>query len=225
MVPVLCRPESLDTADIQVNPSYSSWRSSASVAVKIPKLLIIKEIGFVNSLRFNTRSPPVDDVLELKFYDGGALVLTGANSAGKSTFLRMLACFSRPSAGEILWNGHDITKEGVFEQYNYASSNSIGYPSEKLSKTNSMFLIMFNGLKSFKENLVKGKDSSLLARVVALDTPICLLDEPTVALDTEEEVGYFLSLAIFLLKMRFSGKVVETVGYQDLLGKNQCEEG
>ncbi|KAI3831358.1 hypothetical protein MKW92_008133 [Papaver armeniacum] len=50
-------------------------------------------------------------------HDGGALVLTGTNGAGKSTFLRMLACFSRPSAGEILWNGHDITNSGVFEQY------------------------------------------------------------------------------------------------------------
>ncbi|KAI3844032.1 hypothetical protein MKW92_034647 [Papaver armeniacum] len=50
-------------------------------------------------------------------HDGGALVLTGANGAGKSTFLRILACFSRPSAGEILWNGHDIPKAGVFEQY------------------------------------------------------------------------------------------------------------
>ncbi|KAI3911893.1 hypothetical protein MKW92_031007 [Papaver armeniacum] len=29
----------------------------------------------------------------------------------------MLACFSKPSAGEILWNGHDIRKSGVFEQY------------------------------------------------------------------------------------------------------------
>lgn len=46
-------------------------------------------------------------------HDGGALVLTGANGAGKSTFLRMLGCFSNPSAGEILRNGHDITKAGV----------------------------------------------------------------------------------------------------------------
>ncbi|PWA78717.1 non-intrinsic ABC protein 10 [Artemisia annua] len=35
-----------------------------------------------------------------------------ANGSGKSTFLRMLAGFSKPSAGEILWNCHDITESG-----------------------------------------------------------------------------------------------------------------
>ncbi|KAF2543583.1 hypothetical protein F2Q68_00030955 [Brassica cretica] len=49
-------------------------------------------------------------------HDSGALVLTGTNGSGKSTFLRMLAGFSKPSAGEILWNGPDITKSGTFQQ-------------------------------------------------------------------------------------------------------------
>ncbi|KAK6942271.1 ABC transporter-like, ATP-binding domain [Dillenia turbinata] len=50
-------------------------------------------------------------------HDGVALVLTGTNGSGKSTFLCMLAGFSRPSAGEIPWNGHDITNSGVYHQY------------------------------------------------------------------------------------------------------------
>lgn len=52
--------------------------------------------------------------INVSLHDGGALVLTGTNGSGKSTFLRMLAGFSKPSAGEILWNGHDITDSGVF---------------------------------------------------------------------------------------------------------------
>ncbi|KAL0360096.1 UNVERIFIED_CONTAM: ABC transporter I family member 1 [Sesamum radiatum] len=55
--------------------------------------------------------------VNVSIHDGGALVLTGTNGSGKSTFLRMLAGFSRPSAGEILWNGHDITESGVYHQY------------------------------------------------------------------------------------------------------------
>ncbi|QCD94933.1 heme exporter protein A [Vigna unguiculata] len=55
--------------------------------------------------------------VNVSLHDGGALVLTGANGSGKTTFLRMLAGFSRPSAGQILWNGHDIQQSAIFHQY------------------------------------------------------------------------------------------------------------
>lgn len=55
--------------------------------------------------------------VNVSIHDGGALVLTGTNGSGKTTFLRMMAGFSRPSAGQILWNGHDITNSGVYHQY------------------------------------------------------------------------------------------------------------
>ncbi|MED6148777.1 ABC transporter I member 1 [Stylosanthes scabra] len=55
--------------------------------------------------------------INVSLHDRSALVLTGANGSGKTTFLRMLAGFSRPSAGEILWNGHNIQDSGIFHQY------------------------------------------------------------------------------------------------------------
>lgn len=55
--------------------------------------------------------------VNVSLHDGGALVLTGAIGSGKSTFLRMLAGFSHPSAGEILWNGHNTPESGIFQQY------------------------------------------------------------------------------------------------------------
>ncbi|KAI5666680.1 hypothetical protein M9H77_16533 [Catharanthus roseus] len=39
------------------------------------------------------------------------------NGSGKTTFLRMLAGFSKPSAVEIQWNGHDIADSSIFHQY------------------------------------------------------------------------------------------------------------
>ncbi|KAI3844030.1 hypothetical protein MKW92_034645 [Papaver armeniacum] len=129
-------------------------------------------------------------------HDGGALVLTGANGAGKSTFLRMLACFSRPSAGEILWNGHDITKAGVFEQYklqlNWLSLRDA--VKEKFTVLDNvqwfeaaLELMGLGRLINEKARMLSmGQRKRLqLARVVALDRPIWLLDEPSVALDTE----------------------------------------
>ncbi|KAI3854594.1 hypothetical protein MKX03_005190 [Papaver bracteatum] len=139
-------------------------------------------------------------------HDGGALVLTGANGAGKSTFLRMLACFSRPSAGEILWNGHDITKSGVFEQYklqlNWLSLKDavkdkftvldnvqwFEVLEGKSGKSKAALELMGLGrlINEKARMLSMGQRKRLqLARVVALDRPIWLLDEPSVALDTE----------------------------------------
>ncbi|KAI3985761.1 hypothetical protein MKX01_030675 [Papaver californicum] len=139
-------------------------------------------------------------------HDGGALVLTGANGAGKSTFLRMLACFSRPSAGEILWNGHDITMSGVFEQYklqlNWLSLKDavkekftvldnvqwFEVLEGKSGKSKAALELMGLGrlINEKARMLSMGQRKRLqLARVVALDRPIWLLDEPSVALDTE----------------------------------------
>ncbi|RZC72145.1 hypothetical protein C5167_035339 [Papaver somniferum] len=139
-------------------------------------------------------------------HDGGALVLTGANGAGKSTFLRMLACFSRPSAGEILWNGHDITKSGVFEQYklqlNWLSLKDavkekftvldnvqwFEVLEGKSGKSKAALELMGLGrlINEKARMLSMGQRKRLqLARVVAIDRPIWLLDEPSVALDTE----------------------------------------
>jgi ABC-type multidrug transport system ATPase subunit len=41
----------------------------------------------------------------------GILGLLGPNGAGKSTLMRMLATITTPTAGTILWNGHDAVKE------------------------------------------------------------------------------------------------------------------
>ncbi|KAI3838261.1 hypothetical protein MKW92_019732 [Papaver armeniacum] len=128
-------------------------------------------------------------------HDGGALVLTGTNGAGKSTFLRMLACFSRPSAGEILWNGHDITNSGVFEQYklqlNWLSLRDA--VKEKFTQKKIQWFEVLEGkygkskaaleltglgrlINEKARMLSMGQRKRLqLARVVALDRPIWIL--------------------------------------------------
>ncbi|CAA0823735.1 ABC transporter I family member 1 [Striga hermonthica] len=139
-------------------------------------------------------------------HDGGALVLSGTNGSGKSTFLRMLAGFSRPSAGRILWDGHDITDSGVFHQYklqlNWLSlkdaikdkftvlDNVQWFEILEGKQGRSMAAIELMGLgrlaKEKARMLSMGQRKRLqLARLLAIDRPIWLLDEPSVALDDE----------------------------------------
>ncbi len=52
----------------------------------------------------------VSDV-NLKVKRGEIHALIGPNGAGKTTFFNLLTKFLRPSAGHILYNGHDITED------------------------------------------------------------------------------------------------------------------
>ncbi|KAK6151615.1 hypothetical protein DH2020_014250 [Rehmannia glutinosa] len=134
------------------------------------------------------------------------LALKGTNGSGKTTFLRMLAGFTRPSAGEILWNGHNITESGVFHQYklhlNWLSlkdaikekftvlDNVQWFEILEGKQGKSMAAIELMGLgrlaKEKARMLSMGQRKRLqLARLLAIDRPIWLLDEPSVALDDE----------------------------------------
>ena len=48
--------------------------------------------------------------VNLKFYKGKTLGLVGESGCGKSTFMRFLVSLDKPSEGEILYKGEDITK-------------------------------------------------------------------------------------------------------------------
>ncbi|KAJ6842614.1 ABC transporter I family member 1 [Iris pallida] len=144
--------------------------------------------------------------INVTVHDGSALVMTGANGSGKTTLLRMLAGFSRPSAGEILWDGNDITSPGVFQQYklqlNWLSLRDA--VKDKLTVLDNvqwfevlegrcgrakpaLELMGLGRLMNDKARMLSmGQRKRLqLARLLAIDRPIWLLDEPSVALDAE----------------------------------------
>ncbi|ERM95174.1 hypothetical protein AMTRI_Chr07g81830 [Amborella trichopoda] len=137
---------------------------------------------------------------------GSALALTGPNGSGKTTLLRLLAGFSRPSAGVALWNSLSITDPGVFSLYklqlNWLSlKDAIKDKWTVLDNVqifellegkvgNSQKALEFVGLGRLVHDkarmLSMGQRKRVqIARLLAIDRPIWLLDEPSVALDSE----------------------------------------
>ncbi|KAB2024814.1 hypothetical protein ES319_D06G111900v1 [Gossypium barbadense] len=131
--------------------------------------------------------------VNMSVHDGRALVLTGSNGSGKTTFLH-------------IWNGHDISQLGIFHQYklqlNWLSLKDA--VKEKFTVLDNvqwfevlegkhgkslpaLELMGLGRLANDKARMLSmGQRKRLqLARLLAIDRPIWLLDEPSVALDDE----------------------------------------
>ena len=48
--------------------------------------------------------------LDMKIYEGDFTVIMGASGSGKSTLLYCLSGMDRPTSGQVIYKGDDITK-------------------------------------------------------------------------------------------------------------------
>ncbi len=142
---------------------------------------------------------------------GDVISVIGPSGTGKSTLLRMINMLERPTSGQIIFNGEDITSPGypldrlrqrvgmVFQNFNLFNHMTVienvcfapmlikkTDPSEAYEK--GMDLLNMVGLKSFAfsypASLSGGqKQRAAIARTLAMDPEIILFDEPTSALD------------------------------------------
>jgi len=129
--------------------------------------------------------------------------MIGASGCGKSTLLRIIAGFEEPTTGDVSIDGKAITGPGsdrgmVFQDYalfpwmTVRENISFGprqrqLPREEIDKTTDEFVRMV-GLERFADrypNQLSGgmKQRVAIARVLANDANILLMDEPFGALD------------------------------------------
>jgi NitT/TauT family transport system ATP-binding protein len=134
---------------------------------------------------------------------GEFICLIGPSGCGKSTLLRMIGGFETPSAGRVLMNGAAVTGPGpdrgmVFQDYglfpwlNVRRNIGFGPAARGLPRTEveaivDRFIAMI-GLGRFAEayphQLSGGmKQRVAIARVLANDAAVILMDEPFGALD------------------------------------------
>jgi NitT/TauT family transport system ATP-binding protein len=141
--------------------------------------------------------------IDLEIRKGEFVCLLGPSGCGKSTLLNAVAGFSLPTGGEITVEGRKIAAPGpdrgmVFQEYalfpwmTVAQNIAFGLevqkrPKAAIADTVDKLLAMLN-LKDFRDRFPKDLSGGMrqrvaIARVLALDSPIMLMDEPFGALD------------------------------------------
>jgi len=147
-----------------------------------------------------------------EFDQGSHVAIVGPNGAGKSTLLRLLAGDLRPTAGAITYDGIETTRfsvadlalkravlgqhqnedvafsvEQVVAMGRYASRRdpSVTPTDDRRCVEAALNAVELGNLRSRSVTSLSGGECqrTAIARVLAQDTPLLLLDEPTTALD------------------------------------------
>ena len=141
--------------------------------------------------------------INLNIPQGQFVCLLGPSGCGKSTLLNAMAGFSLPTSGSITANGKTVTGPGpdrgmVFQEYalfpwmTVAENIRFGLEIKGMGKPEMETIIASLmhklGLSDFRSRFPKDLSGGMrqrvaIARVLALDSPILLMDEPFGALD------------------------------------------
>ena len=146
--------------------------------------------------------------VNLRIESGRYFVLLGPSGGGKTTLLRLIGGFIRPSQGRVLLHGHDVSElppnkrptSMVFQSFalfpHMTVAKNVGYGlrlrklpgSEVLERVDEMLeMVGLTGLGGRMPHELSGGQQQRvqLARSLVLETDILLLDEPLAALDAK----------------------------------------
>ena len=141
--------------------------------------------------------------INLTIESGEFICLLGPSGCGKSTLLNAIAGFSAPTSGTIIAGTTPVTQPGpdrgmVFQEYalfpwmtvqeNIAYGLEIADRAPNAIRERVELLLAMLGLSDFRNRYPRDLSGGMrqrvaIARVLALDSPVMLMDEPFGALD------------------------------------------
>ncbi|MFF3069390.1 ABC transporter ATP-binding protein [Kitasatospora sp. NPDC057936] len=144
----------------------------------------------------------------------GVLGLLGANGAGKSSLMRILATVTRPTSGQVLWEGTDIARRpgplrrtvgylpqdfGVYPQLTareflgyLAAAKGLRRRSARARIDELLALVNLSGAAEQRLGAMSGgmRQRVGIAQALLNDPKLLIVDEPTVGLDPEERLRF-----------------------------------
>lgn len=154
---------------------------------------------------------------------GEFTALIGRNGTGKSTLLRTIAALSTPLEGDIYINGKSLRKmnrQHIAEQISFVSTEEVRVSNLKVENVVALGRTPYTnwagslsaedkkiiasslelvGMSDFAQKSISTlsdgeRQRVMIARALAQDTPIILLDEPTAFLDLPNKYEIYLLL-------------------------------
>lgn len=143
--------------------------------------------------------------LNMEVYDKEFVAIVGPSGCGKTTLINLIAGLFNPSSGEIYFNGHKVVSPGkergvVFQKYTtfpwltvlenvQFGMNMLHFPEDKKQEIAKTYVKSL-GLSGFEDEYPKSLSGGMqqrvaMARTLATDPELILLDEPFGALDTQ----------------------------------------
>ncbi len=161
------------------------------------------------SYTLDGRPLPVLDNINLKIRSGESLAIVGASGSGKTTLLRILAGLEDADGGEVLIDGKAVSGVGaeravIFQEPRLLPWLTVlenvafglgtrGVPREE-AKARARRYVQLVGLQSFENAYPRQLSGGMaqrvgIARALAVQPEILLLDEPLGALDAMTKIG------------------------------------
>jgi NitT/TauT family transport system ATP-binding protein len=143
--------------------------------------------------------------IDLSVAPGEFISVVGPSGCGKTTFLRIVAGLETASSGKVLIDGKPVTKPGSDRGFVFQNDNLLPWrtvfanamigpevagragPAERKRTLDLLKLVGLEGFEDYHPRQLSGgmRQRVNLARALAIDPDILLMDEPFSALDAQ----------------------------------------